>query len=126
MRAKYAKAIRFGIEKAREVKFWPDEGNYYEKESEVRYYDFRTEWNLASNAFNRTQRKLRKKYVDSLSVDDYNALNKAEHLDHRKWNETYQERYLREISERTTALEKTVRGLAEQLKERWERENGAN
>ena len=113
MRAKYAKAIRFGIETAREVKFWPDEGNYYEKESEVRDYDFRTEWNLASNAFYRTYRKLRKKYVNSLDDESIKFMHRAEKLDYVKWTETRQERYLRELNEKVQRLEAVVNDLKE-------------
>ena len=113
IRAKYAKAIRFGIEKAREVKFWPEEGNHYEKESEVRYYDFRTDLVLAELAFNRTHKKREQQYVNTLEDESIKLMHRMQDLDYVKWTETRQERYLRELNEKVQRLEAVVNDLKE-------------
>ena len=119
MRAKYAKAIRFGIEKAREVKFWPEsERNYCEKRSEVLYFDFEygldsTVRSITKEAFNRTHKKRKQRYVNSLDDESIKFMHNAENLDYVKWTETRQERYLRELNEKVQRLEAVVNDLKE-------------
>lgn len=119
MRAKYAKAIRFGIEKAREVKFWPEsERNYYEKRSEVLYFDFEygldsTVRSITEEAFNRTYHARRQQYTYPLDDTGLELIKAAEKLEYVKWTETRQERYLRELNEKVQRLEAVVNDLKE-------------
>ena len=108
MRAKYAAAIRFGIESGQATNYGSPDDKFYTLRDKVQGYswmDSQRENHLARDAFERTQQKKKNQILENATPEEREALKAQHKLNHEMYYETSAERNLRELKESVLRIE---------------------
>ena len=108
MRAKYAAAIRYGIESGQATNFGSPDDRYFKLSEGVRWYSWMSshrENELAQNAFDRARKRRTEEIWKGATPEEREALKAQHKLNHEMYYETRAERNLRELKESVLRIE---------------------
>lgn len=112
MKKQYAEAIRYGIRLANETKFGEPDDTFYEKRSEANwaYYPESTTLNkLTKAAFNRTHTKIKQRYRDTHTDEEWETTWESHERLWRIYTESRQEREIRLLREEVVHFREIVK-----------------
>lgn len=108
MKARYAKAIRYGIKAGQATNFGSPDDKFYTLWSNVRSYSWmesHRENHLARDAFEHAQTKKRNQILENATTEEVEVLKAQNRLNHEMYYETRAERNLRELKESVLRIE---------------------
>ena len=116
MRAKYASAIRSGIENARAVRYGENPTGLYQKRSDTIWGNFHfgggsSEWEYAIRAFDRENERRVKAHTKNMSIGEYQSFWLRLERERKIFWEDPEEREVRLLREEVSKLRGAVCGL---------------
>lgn len=108
MKARYAAAIRYGIESGQATNFGSPDDQYFKLWDKVKWYSWMNshrENELADSAFRRAYTRRREEVLGKATPDEQLALKAQNRLNHEMHYETRAEKNLRELKEAVLRIE---------------------